>query len=229
MLENTESVIDSMVTQLQRVNTLVIQGASDSYTAEDKISISYEINQILEEVVTEANTKTESAYIFAGTNTNTQPYTVERDEQGEIISVTTNGTSGDLNRAIGENIQIKANINGEELFERDVNLFNLLISIRDDLRANNSTELRESLNDLSDAQEKVYNIQAVIGARVNRVESAATRAESDVVNFTQFLSDAVDIDAAEAIVDYQVELQILQSALQAGARLFQQSLIDFLA
>ena len=53
-------------------------------------------------------------------------------------------------------------------------------------------------------------------------------AEELLTDFNEFLSNTEDIDAGEAIINYQMELLSLQSSLQAGARLMQPRLSDFL-
>ena len=228
LLSNSETVVSQVGEVYQRLSTLTIQGASDSYGANDKYSISYEVNQLLEQLVNFANNRSESSYTFAGTNNDTPSYLAIRNESGEIIEVKTSGSGGDINSIIGENIKMKVNINGEDLFESGVNLFDTLVNVRDNLRANDSDGVREQLNDIQEGLEKVINLQSVIGSRVNRVDSALSRAESDVVSFSEFLSNIEDIDATEAIIDYQMELITLQSSLQAGARLAQPKLSDFL-
>ena len=230
--KNTLLTTETYVTQLseifQRVNELTVQAASDSYGPTDKISIAGEVNQLLEQLLNAANTKSESTYIFAGTNNDIAPYTATRDEQGDIIEVKTVGSGGDIIHVIGDSITLKANINGEDLFEGGENLFNILIKVRDDCRLGATDNLRQDLFGLEEAGEKINNTLAVLGSRTNRIEAAETRAESDEINFSVFLSSVEDIDASEAIMDYQMELLTLQSALQVGARLLQPRLGDFL-
>lgn len=227
-LQNTETVVQQVSDMFTRVKTLAVQGASDSYGENDKLSISYEIDQILEQLFIASNNKSETVYTFAGTYNNVQPYVAVRGENGEIVQVNSTGSSGDIVRILGENVRIKSNVNGEELFERGENLFNTLIKLRDDLKGSDTDAVREDLITLDEASEKIYNIQAVIGSKVNRIDAAESRTESDEINFTEFLSDAEDVDAAQAIIEYQMELLTLQSALQAGARLLRPRLADFL-
>jgi len=228
LLENSETVIAQLSDMFDRVKVLTIQGASDTSGPMDKLSISYEVNQIIEQLFNAANNRSESTYVFAGTYNNAAPYRAVRNEQGQIEAVTSNGSTGDINRIIGENITIKTNVNGEELFEQGGNLFDTLISVRDNLEANDSDALRENLTALNDSSEKINNTRAVVGSRVNRIESAAARNESDKFKFTEYLSNTEDIDAAEAIIDYQAQLLTLQSSLQAGARILLPKLGDFL-
>jgi flagellar hook-associated protein 3 FlgL len=228
-LTNTETVVTALNDIVEDANTLTIQGASDNYSAADKDSLSYEIDDLLEQVYNYANSTSSSSYIFSGTQTDTSPYQAVRNADGEITSVKTTGTGGDINYVVGENISIKVNVNGEDLFESGTNIFDTLISIRDDLRANNTDALTEDLNKLSDVSEKIINIESIIGSRTNRVEAAESRAEDDITSFKEYLSDAEDIDSAEAILNYQQELLSYQVALQAGSRILQYSLADFLS
>ena len=228
LLKNSETVVNDVLDQFDRVNTLTVQGASDNYSTADKISISHEVNQIIEQVFNLANNRSESTYTFAGTRNDTAPYQAVRNEAGEIVEVKTTGSAGDINAVIGENIKIKVNVNGEDLFKKGQNLFDTLIKVRDDLRANDTNGLRQDLTNLSSASEQIINIQSVIGARVNRIDAAQSRAEDDAVNFNAYLSNIEDVDASQAIIDYQTELLTLQSSLQAGARLLYPKLSDFL-
>jgi flagellar hook-associated protein 3 FlgL len=228
LLQNSETVISELNDLVEQVHTLTVQGASDNYSSQDKVSISYEVNQILEQVFNLSNNRSESTYTFAGTNNETAPYQAIRNDAGEITEVKTSGSAGDINCVVGENIKIKVNVNGEDVFENGQNIFNVLISVRDNLRANDTSALQNNLTQLTTASEKVINVQSIIGSRTNRIDAAESRAESDTTSFTEFLSNTEDADSAQAIMDYQQTLVTLQSALQAGARIMTPKLADFL-
>lgn len=228
LLTNTETQVSQLNDLIEQVNTLTVQGASDNYSASDKESISYEVDQLIEQVFNLANSRIGSIYTFSGTSTDTAPYQAVRNDAGEITSVKTTGSAGEINCVIGENISIKINTNGEDVFEKGTNVFDTLISVRDNLRANDTDALSNDLIQLNNVSEKVINIQSIIGSRTNRIDAAQTRAESDTLSFTTYLSNIEDIDAAEAIMGYQQELLTLQSALQVGARILTPRLSDFL-
>ncbi|MFC1541630.1 flagellar hook-associated protein FlgL [Candidatus Latescibacterota bacterium] len=228
MLENTESQTTQLADIFQRLSTLTIQGASDSYGASDKESIAGEVNQLLEQIFNIANSRSESSYIYGGAQSDVAPYQAIYNTAGEIVSVATTGSSGDIQNLIGDRIKIKINVTGEDLFEKGQNLFDIVIKVRDDLRANDSASLNNDLSKLHDSAEKIFNTQSSLGSKLKRVYAAENRAETDEISFTQFLSDTEDIDASEAIMNYQMELLTLQASLEAGARLLRPRLIDFL-
>lgn len=228
LLSNTETVITEVGDTFQRVMTLAVQGASDSYSVEDKVSISYEVNQLIEQLFNASNNRSGGTFTFAGTNSDTAPYLATRNEAGQITAVTTSGSGGNINCVIGENITIKSNVNGQELFEGGQNLFDVLISIRDNLEAGDSDALQQNLEQVNEAVDQISNVRSVVGSRVNRVTAAETRASNDFINFTAFLSNTEDVDASEAILDYQTKLVTLQASLQVGARLMYPKLGDYL-
>ncbi len=227
-LDNTESQAIQLAEIFQRLSTLTVQGASDSYGVSDKLSIAGEVNQLVEQLYNIANSRSESSYVFGGTHNNVAPYQATYDANGEITSIKTTGSGGDIESMIGDRIRIKINVNGEDLFEKGQNLFDIAIKIRDDLRTGDSEALNQDLGFLQDGSEKIYNVQASLGARVKRVQAAETRAESDEISYTEYLSATEDIEASEAIMNYQMELLTLQASLEAGARLLRPRLVDFL-
>ncbi len=94
LLQNTETVVGELNDLFDRVNTLTIQGSSDNYSQADKESISYEVNQIIEQIFNLSNNRSESTYTFAGTNNDTAPYQAVRNDAGEISEVKTAGSGG---------------------------------------------------------------------------------------------------------------------------------------
>jgi flagellar hook-associated protein 3 FlgL len=227
-LENTESQTTQLADIFQRLSTLTVQGASDSYGASDKLSIASEVNQLVEQIFNISNSRSESSYLFGGTNNDVAPFQATLNADGEIETVGTTGSDGDIKNMIGDRIKIKINVNGEDLFVKGENLFDIALKIRDDLRANDSSALNADLGKLHESTEKIFNSQSSLGSRLKRVYAAETRAETDEISFTQFLSATEDIDASEAIMNYQMELLTLQASLEAGARLLRPRLVDFL-
>ena len=66
VLQNTETIVSQVEELFERLNVLAVQGASDSYSASDKASISYEVNQLLEQLYSFSNSQSSGLYIFSG-------------------------------------------------------------------------------------------------------------------------------------------------------------------
>lgn len=228
LLETTEYTVEQLREVYDELISFAIQGASDTYGTRDLNIIAGEVNQYLEHVFNLANTRSDDRYIFAGTSNESAPYQAVRDGNGNIVSVTSRGTDGDIMNVIGEKVSIKTNINGKSLFEDGENLFELAINVRDHILAEDIEALREDLGRLSQASEDIYTIQTTIGGRIKRIDSAEARADNDKIYFEEFMNSIEEIDPTEAIMNYQLELMTLQNSMQAGSRILQSSLIDFL-
>ncbi|MDR2051526.1 MAG: flagellar hook-associated protein FlgL [Deltaproteobacteria bacterium] len=73
-LEQGESTLGQVQTELSRVITLLQQGASGTYSGANRESAGYEMREIMEEMLSYANTKFNGRYIFAGHKTDSSPY-----------------------------------------------------------------------------------------------------------------------------------------------------------
>lgn len=67
-----------------------------------------------------------------------------------------------------------------------------------------------------------------MGARTNRIELSQTRLSDMEYNMTRLLSNVEDVDYTEVITMLAAEENAYLMALNAGARIIQPSLLDFL-
>ena len=108
-------------------------------------------------------------------------------------------------------------------------MFEILIGIRDDMEAGKQTNLRAVwLGELDSAQDQTLLSLASIGATQNRLEGVLNNAQDFVLALQKQLSKKVDADYAETIFQFNVEQNAFQSALNAAARVIQNSLLDFI-
>ncbi|HOK39633.1 MAG TPA: flagellar hook-associated protein FlgL [bacterium] len=124
-LNTQDNTLNDAVTILQRAHTLTIQAANDTYTASDRKLIAEEINQILESLVTVANTTLGGSFLYGGTQNldspfNEKPFAVTRGQSGGMVNVITNveykGDFQPIYREVEEGIRIQINQNGNEVF-----------------------------------------------------------------------------------------------------------------
>jgi len=149
---------------------------------------------------------------------------------GEIAAVTANpkGISGQQLREILSGVTMAANVTGPEVFTGSVDLFQTLISLRDALRANNTSAISATLTELDVGSSQVSAATGSIGGRIQRLDAAQDTLTADLARVKELLSRIEDADIAEITLDFQRQEQLFQAALQAGARLIQPSLLDFL-
>jgi len=143
------------------------------------------------------------------------------DGNGRILHVDTRGIS----RA------------GEELatFGGTLNIFDVLAGATADMRSGDSLDgaaVTERLNsrfeDLAIGEEDIIRNLARIGVRAERLNAAQDRLSGVAVHLEGVISGVRDADVIEAVTQLTQAEQTLQVAQAAGARMLQQSLLNFL-
>ncbi len=237
-LDSSDDALGQVGDALNRVKELVVQAASDTNTADDRQKIKLEIDQIKKQIQDLANTKIADKYIFSGTKTQ-QPLFVngELNPALEDTSTTTGfitSATSEVKIEVFDGIQLQVNTsNAAELFK---NVDELMGNISTALDNSDSEEIGSLLggiadgtdDSLSELQNKVLEARADVGARQNRIEMMSNRLSSQEINVTKQLSENEDVDYAKAITEMVTYESIHQASLSTGAKIIQQTLVDFI-
>lgn len=232
VIVQSESSLMSVVDILQRIKDLGLQGSNATNADIQREQIASEIDQLLESVLVESNTITNGRYIFAGTRTNTPAFTETRDVDGSITAVVFSGNSERYQIEISEDVYVPGNIPGDVVFEQtspeSVDIFNMIIAIRDNLRAGDFNGLETNLGQINQAQEQLMISVSRLGALENRFERVEESIRDVIYQLEIVKSDNVDADFAEVILELNAQANAFQASLSAGANVIQPSLLDFL-
>jgi flagellar hook-associated protein 3 FlgL len=122
------------------------------------------------------------------------------------------------------------NVPGDEIFQNIQDAFQTFVDIRDDLRAGDTDSLSNvRLGEIDDIMTQLLNATALFGAKMNRLELIEQRLEDQLLNFRTRLSETEEADFIEALVQLEAQENALQAALNAGVRVLQPSILDYIA
>ena len=233
MLQDTETALTASVDILQRAKELALQGASGTNGQTQRESIAMEINELLGSLVQEGNYVSNGRYVFAGTYTNTLPFAVTTDADGEITQVDYEGNDEHFSVEIAKGVHVEQNVTGQQTFlttvPGTVDLFQTLIDIRDHLRAGDTNALGTDMESLDSGLEQLLTAEAKVGAISNRMDRTESALEEVAVQVEEVISDNVDADLAEVITRLNAENNAYQASLSATARVIQLSLLDYVS
>jgi len=228
-LELSEAALAELETLFVEARGLAVQGANDTYNGQQRRAIADQIDQFVEHAVSLSESRYRGRYIFAGTQTGEPPYAGVRSSEGKFLDLSATGdTSGSIEREVADGIIQQVNVPGGDVFEGNLNAFDVLIDLRDALTANEVSDVRASLTQLADMRERISSVRGVIGARVNRMELTRNVLDRMSVEMTSILSEDEDVDLTATIVNLQQEQDVFQAALASGASVIPQSLMDFI-
>lgn len=223
ILKTMDSLMQQANDVLKRARTLTLQAANGTYDLEQRQTISAEIKQLREQMVTIGNSTYNGRYLFNGQKTDQPPYT----------SSGANGEQTDpglfyLN--VSPSVKVPVSITGEVIFgaANTDNVFKVLDDLSLALDSNNTTGISAALDKIDACSDRISVSWAEIGARTNRFELMENRITNDQVSLKEQRANVADVDVPNAIVDLKSKETVLQAALSTGARIMQTSLVDFL-
>ena len=233
-VDTTDATFGEVGDAVNRLRELFVQAANDSNTADDRQKIGVEIGQIQEQIRDMANTQVAGKYIFSGTNT--QKPLFAADEMGNrVLNPEVIAPNGKVNIEVFDGITLDVNTPGYELFKSiDETLTKGLEAINSNDQAGIDAMLGDGVgdpsnpNNLSSIQSALLVTRAEVGAKQNRVDMMESRLSGLSVNTTKQMSLNEDTDYAKAISDMTVAESIHSAALSVGAKILQQTLVDFI-
>jgi flagellar hook-associated protein 3 FlgL len=226
----SDAALGKITAAIHRARELTIQGASDSAGPAARAAAAAEIDQLIESVKQEANASYGGRFVFSGTATNVRPYTINGVD-------TYAGNASAVAREIGPGVSVQVNVIGSTVLGQgqganDGKLLDVLRDISQHLKsglvADANTLRTTDLKGLDTNLDAISQARATVGATTNRLESADSRLQEVEESLTKLLTDVEDADMAKTYVDFSTQQSVYQSALQAGANIVQQSLLDFL-
>lgn len=116
ILDLSSSVIQSMSDEFGRARASLTSTLSGTLNVDLRRTLAADLNNALEELVALSNTNRMGQSLFAGANSEAVPYSVERNDQGEITRVTYQGSYQEQQIAITDGLEMSAMLVGDSFF-----------------------------------------------------------------------------------------------------------------
>ena len=117
-LEISSTINADMSNELASTRTLLAQIVGGIHDAQGRERIADKLNNSLEQLVSLANTKHASQYLFGGNNTGAAPYAVVR-ESGKIVEVSYQGSDASRRVDVAPGLDIESYHVGDAVFRSD--------------------------------------------------------------------------------------------------------------
>lgn len=225
------AALTDITNSVQRIRELVVQASNGTQSQGDMSADADEVNQLIDQIKQDANTQYNGQYIFSGSATGTEPYPAGSSDAYA-------GNTGQVTRTIGPNTSLAVNADLSSVLGTgqttsgqpagDGQLLNTLRNIADDMQSGNSSGLNTDLSSLDTNLNSLNGLSANVGAVQDRLQMASSRIQTLQTSDTQVLSNTQDADMATTEINFSTQQAALTAALQAGANIVQESLMNFL-
>jgi len=217
-LNTTESALKNGTEVIQRARELTIYASTDSLTSEDRQQIASEVKELRDELVDISRTQLGDSYIFSGQQTEEEPF----DD-----SLTYQWNNDKISRRLNENVEMDINLTGAEVFQDEITALNQLYTNLDS-GADGETIANNNLDNMDDAIKNFTKRRSEVGGKLKRIDNLKNRLEANEIHLKQLKSGNEDADLAEVITNLKMEENVYRASLASGARIMQQSLVDFI-
>jgi flagellar hook-associated protein 3 FlgL len=236
------SVLQSLQTitsQAQSIATEAGSGTTSQTTLNDYAS---QVTALIQQAVQLVNSKDPETgqYLFGGTNSGQQPFTVATDANGNVTGVTYQGSSTVNQTEIGSGITVSVGVPGENTSGSGPNglitdsrtgadLFNHLIALQNDLSSGNTSAITstDTQNLQTDEDNMTYQV-ANNGNVQTRLNMASSFASSRATSLDKGISNTSGADVIQTMVQMNETQTAYEAALESTSRVMQISLVNFL-
>lgn len=218
ILTTTDSALSSLGGLLSQARSAAIRGASDVVDS-GREAIAQEIDSVRSQALALARTSFQGRYVFAGTDTATNPY----DDNGVY-----QGNSGQIKVATGDAETAAANLTGPEVFGAGGGVFATLADLATALRSGDVAGIQAAAGALEAAGHDVSLQRTIAGERIRALDATIDRNATTRLSLIAHLSEIEDADPAEDITRLANDRVAEQAVLATGARIESRSLFDYL-
>jgi flagellin len=187
MMQTAEGATKEITNMLQRMRELSVQASNDTYSSTDRVAIAAEVTQLTDEITRVATNTQWNGMAILGGATAYSSMTFQVGTEGDTTSAVTVGFSAMSAGALG---------------------VGTTLSFATSVLSQASIEL------LDTAITSVDTFRSGLGARINRLTSAADNLANVALNTSASRSQIEDTDYAKATTEL-AKTQIIQQAAQA--------------
>jgi len=234
-MELNDSAMDYIREQLVTARSIAKSAMTDDETGR---SIAAEqIRLMREQIVQMGNTSLEGQYIFAGHETQTQPFA--ENAGGQIVF---NGDGGIVRTIVTQDIELQLNVTGADLFSVApggvVPVLDALNEIQLELDKPTSdpnpllrfdrTRVEALIPDLDDAINQVEKVQVQNGARLGSLKDTQELLDNLKIKIEDMLYNVEQADPVSSVVEFKAHENAYQTSLEVASRVILPSLVNFL-
>jgi len=227
-------------TKSDRAGEIATLAVDPLKSTEDLQGLASEVSGMIQDIADSMNHQSGGDYLFGGTKTDQPPFVVTLDANKMVTSVTYQGNATVPDCQVSEDSDLAVTVpgandtgSGPRGFITDTRVgadfFNHLISLQNHLQAGDKAAIAatDAPALAKDEDNIIFNL-AGNGAVQNRLTAASQLAQTRSTSLNGLVSQETDADLAQTMVQLNQTQLAYQAALQTGATIMNQSLLNYL-
>ena len=230
-MTTTDSAMSDLSSIMISIKEKIVQASDGSNPQAAVQAIGTDVDGLLNQIVNLGNTKIGDRYVFGGQQDKIPPFTRTGD------TITYNGDLNKISMPIQPGVvnptQDSVNLTGQDVFGTNMSILTDLVAIKQHLASGTTADQQwlanTGLSAIDADHSQMLQSQTQLGSRMSMYEMAQNMMEGSNTNINQDIATNDDLDITKAITDLKTNETVYQTALQAGAKILQKSLADYLS
>jgi len=186
-----------------------------------------EVDQLLEQALQLANSRSGGDYIYGGTAVDSPPFVATRDSDGKITSISYEGNTDQASIPLSEATSVSPSTTGAT--NTGIGDFlSDLVTLRDALISTDIDAVRASQPALLEGENLIIAAMADSGGIQTRIEAAQAQQKDRVMSLETLVSGEASVDLPTTIVKLNQTQTAYQAALASAAKVMNLSLLDYI-
>jgi flagellar hook-associated protein 3 FlgL len=186
-----------------------------------------ELNQLIEQAVTVANSQYNGNYLYAGTAVDKPPFTTTTDSNGNITSVTYAGNAGQAAIPLSPTSSVVPTTSGATNSGL-ADMLNNMIAVRDAMNGGDTTAISQAATQLNSSEEVLSSAAADNGAVQLSIQSEQTQEQSASTELTSLMTSQTNADLPTTITQLDQTQLAYQAAMETAAKVLQLSITQYI-
>jgi len=251
-LQQMEGAMGEMGNTIVRAKEIAVAMSNGTYDSNTRLIAMNEVKQLKNQMVQLGNTQIGGKYVFGGYVTDTTPFAtdminntilgppVAADPLNGTVTGEYVGTTDAVNVEVDQGAYVSINYPGiNAIGEGDPvvagvatttgsGIIKELNELIIGLNNNDMTRVNGALDGMDTSLNQILTVRSDIGARINRMDSAANVITDMDYTLNKIISDRQDVDMMKVISDLTRQQTAFEATLAASAKITQISLLDYL-
>jgi flagellar hook-associated protein 3 FlgL len=218
-LDTSDQLLADATEVMKRAWELAVQMSNDPHDAASREAAGKEIDSLRTRMLSIANTQVANRHVFGGQAMDVPPF---------LDDATYVGSTESLDIRIGYREWIQVGYDGSEVFQGNVDVFEVLDSISGALAINDVDGVRAELTNVKDGIDQLIRWREEVGFNQNLADDTVDMVRSMQVVLSTRLAETVQADPAEAYTALAEQQTAYEATLQMLATTGGTSLFNFM-
>jgi flagellar hook-associated protein 3 FlgL len=227
LLQVTDSALGEVVSQVTAALSLGVKATNGSLSSANLAAIGKQLSDLRDSVVSLANTSYQGTYVFAGSQGNTKPFTLDSTTIPATASYAGDTVTQKIETPDGQKVQ--TNVPGSDIFMAGgADLLGALNKLVADVNAASTGGLGADTAALTASLATVSTLRGTIGSSLNRLMTTTGYAQTQSTMLQARQSDLLSADPAAVASQLKTAEVQHQALLSIESALSQVNLFSYL-